>query len=184
MTPLRRVFAAGRDPGGFTVTELLVVMLILSTVIGGVVTLFVSGMKAEVDMNKRFQAQHNARTALERLRREAHCARAATPAGATTAVRLTIPGGCTPTVTATADIVWCTRGSGSRFQLFRVAGTSCTGGVELADYLTLSQAFTYAAGTGSNLSRLRVEFRVDLDPADTNRAYALVDELVLRNDVR
>ena len=184
MTRVTRLSAAARDPRGFTVTELLVVMLILSTVIGGVVTLFVSGMKAEVDMNKRFQAQSNARLALERMRREAHCASAATPAGATTAVRLTIPGGCTPTVAATADVVWCTRGSGSRFQLFRVAGTTCTGGTHLADFLTLDRAFDYTAGTGSSLSRLRVEFRVDLDPADTNRAYALVDELVLRNDVR
>ena len=39
--------------------------------------LFVSASHAQVDMNNRFQAQQNARLALDGLRREIHCASAA-----------------------------------------------------------------------------------------------------------
>ena len=37
------------------------------------VSLFTSGAKAELDMNRRFEAQQNARLALDRMRRELHC---------------------------------------------------------------------------------------------------------------
>lgn len=172
------------DERGFTMIELLVVMLILGTILGGILALFVSGTQAQIDLNIRFQAQLTARLALDGIRREVHCASSASPAGPTSSITLVIPAGCTPTALAGGNITWCTRGTAPRFQLFRAVGGACTGGTEVADYLTLANAFNYTAGPGVALGRLRVEFRVDPDPAKTSRAYALVDNLVLRNEVR
>ena len=39
--------------------------------------IFVSGTKAEIDMNERFQAQQETRIALTKMRREIHCASSA-----------------------------------------------------------------------------------------------------------
>ncbi len=60
------------DDGGYTLIELLVVMALLSVVVGGIVTLFASGLNSEADQNRRFQAQQDGRLALDKLRREVH----------------------------------------------------------------------------------------------------------------
>ena len=62
---------------GFSLIELLVVMVILGVVLAGLTTAFVSGSKAETDLNRRFQAQQQARLALNRIRWDIHCASAA-----------------------------------------------------------------------------------------------------------
>ena len=69
---------------GFTLIELLIVMVIMGVVTTAVTTLFVTGSNAELDMNNRFQAQVNARLALDKVRREIHCANVATPTGSST----------------------------------------------------------------------------------------------------
>jgi prepilin-type N-terminal cleavage/methylation domain-containing protein len=68
---LRKRLAGAR---GYTLVELLTVMSILAVVMTGLTTLFVQGSNAEVDMNRRFQAQQDTRLALDRMRRDAHCA--------------------------------------------------------------------------------------------------------------
>jgi len=60
-----------------TLTELLTTMAILSTVLAGIGGLFVSVSGAQVDLNRRFQAQNEARVSLDRVRREGHCAQVA-----------------------------------------------------------------------------------------------------------
>ena len=65
------------DERGYTLVEMLVVMAILGVVIAGLTTVFVSGSRAELDMNRRFQAQQQARLALDRIRADLHCASAA-----------------------------------------------------------------------------------------------------------
>ena len=62
---------------GYSLVELLVTMVILSVVVGGLTTVFISGSSAQVRLNERFQAQQNARMALDRLRVDIHCASAA-----------------------------------------------------------------------------------------------------------
>ena len=62
------------DDGGYSLIELLVVMALLSVVVGGIVTLFASGLNSEADQNRRFQAQQDGRLALDKLRREVHSA--------------------------------------------------------------------------------------------------------------
>ena len=63
-----------RDERGYSMIELLTVMSIMGVVLGGLTTVFASGSKAELDMNRRFQAQSAGRVALDKLRKEIHCA--------------------------------------------------------------------------------------------------------------
>ena len=80
-----------RSERGYSLSELLVVFAILGTVCGALTTAFVSGTRAELDLNDRFQAQVHAATAVEQLRRDVHCASAITPTGASSSIALTLP---------------------------------------------------------------------------------------------
>jgi prepilin-type N-terminal cleavage/methylation domain-containing protein len=108
----RRLLRAVRSEAGFTLTELLVVMVILGTVIGGLTSTFASATVAQADRSRRFEAQTHGRVALDKIRREAHCASAVAVTG-TTLVTLTLPTGCP---SGSGDVTWCVR-----------AGTSSTG---------------------------------------------------------
>ena len=44
---------------GFSLIEMLTVMIIMSVVLTGLTTLFVQGSNAELDMNRRFEAQQD-----------------------------------------------------------------------------------------------------------------------------
>ena len=50
-------------------------LAILVIVIGALTQLFVSASTAQVDMTRRFEAQQEMRLALDKLRREIHCAK-------------------------------------------------------------------------------------------------------------
>ncbi len=76
---LRRRVVAGQ--AGYTMLELLMVLAILGTVVGALTTLFVQATNAEFESNRRFQAQQSARVAIDKMRREIHCASAITPSG-------------------------------------------------------------------------------------------------------
>ena len=84
--------ARGRlsDESGFTLTEMLVVLVILGIVLAALTQLFVSATRTEVDQDKRFQAQQEARLALDSLRREIHCASAVTSTQTEPASRRTV----------------------------------------------------------------------------------------------
>ncbi len=140
-------------------------------------------------MNRRFQAQQTARLALDKIRREAHCATSAatTPAtGEQPVVTLTLPAGCP---TGTGSVSWCTVqavGSTTRWGLYRKAGATCnaTGSVKWADYLTVANIFQYSPSGLTSLARLRVRLPVDAKVGDATPAYALCDQIVLRNSTR
>ena len=57
-----------QEERGYTLVELLVVLAIFTTVVTALVALFTSGAKAELDMNRRFQAQQSARLGMDKLR--------------------------------------------------------------------------------------------------------------------
>jgi hypothetical protein len=156
------------------------VLLILTIVLGGLTALFISATTAEVDMRERFEAQQEARLAIDALRREVHCASAITQTGPSATVTLTLPTGCP---SGSGAVTWCTVSAGTdRFRLFRKPGASCDSTGKLyADYITLQNVFSYTAPTATNRAKLHVEFPVDTKPADSSAAYKLVDDLVLRN---
>jgi prepilin-type N-terminal cleavage/methylation domain-containing protein len=191
----RRVLQRLREREGYTLVETLTVLSIMGVVMGGLTSVFVSATHADVDMNNRFRAQQTARLALEKLRREVHCASAATPAGsATSSITLTLPTYC-KTYSGSGSVTWCTRSlATNRYALYRVNGATCTGGVKWADYLMPSSTatvcsgalciFNYSAQSASSLAKLQVDFPVNPKPTRPVDTYELTDGLVLRNSTR
>lgn len=188
----RRVLRRLRGERGFSLIEMLTVMVIMGIVMGSLTTVFVSASNSEADMNNRFQAQLTSRLALDKLRREVHCASVITPTGVASSVTLTLPSYCK---TGSGSITWCTRSNGTnRYALYRVVGATCTGGVKWADYLVPSSTaatcsgalciFNYTAQSTSSLAKLGVDLPVNVKPAKTVEQYELIDDIVLRNSTR
>jgi prepilin-type N-terminal cleavage/methylation domain-containing protein len=189
---LRRLLLRLRGERGYSLIEMLTVLVIMGVVMGGLTTLFVHASNAEFDMNNRFQAQLTARLALDKLRREVHCASVATPTGPSSSVTITLPSYCK---TGSGSVTWCTRSNGTdRFALYRVVGTACTGGTMWADYLVTSPTtstcggalciFDYTAQSSTSLAKLKVDFPVNVKPSKTVDRYELIDDIVLRNSTR
>jgi prepilin-type N-terminal cleavage/methylation domain-containing protein len=185
---LRRL---GRERG-YSLVEMLIVMSILGVVMGSLTTVFVQASNAEFDMNTRFQAQLTGRLALDKMRREVHCASVATPTGSSSSVTLTLPSYCK---TGSGSITWCTRSvATNRYALYRVVGSTCTGGVKWADYLTPTSTatvcsgalciFNYTAQSTTSLADLKVDFPVNVRPSKSVELYELIDDIVLRNSTR
>jgi prepilin-type N-terminal cleavage/methylation domain-containing protein len=189
MTRFLKVLAAKEE--GYSLVELLVVMVILGTVLASLTTVFVSGSSAEVALNRRFQAQQQARLALDKIRADIHCASAAqaqTIGTYTGSIKLAEPScyayASTPTVS------WCpVQVSTSRYALYRSTATTniCTSSdatrVRVADYLTTSSnVFTTAAIPQNSLQTVAVDFRVSSDPKSPNlEVYELKDSIVVGN---
>jgi prepilin-type N-terminal cleavage/methylation domain-containing protein len=171
-----------RDERGYTLIEMLTVLVIFSTVMSALLVLFVQGTNAELDMNNRFQAQQDARLALDKIRREAHCATAVTVSSASS-VTLSLPSYCP---TGNGSVTWCTASLGaSRYGLFRKTGAACDAtGVRWADHLTTANVFSYAAQSPTTLAKLSVDFPVNVKPSRTVDTYELKDDIVLRNSTR
>jgi prepilin-type N-terminal cleavage/methylation domain-containing protein len=196
---LRRCAAAAQRrlaaERGYSLSEMLVVLAIIGIVLGALTQLFVSASTAQVDMTRRFEAQQDMRLALDKLRREIHCASAVTGAPPTSSMTVALGSYCpTNGTAAAAQITWCTKdkngnpppGGGAPYSLWRYLGTTCSGtGQKWGDYLTTGQVFTgwIAPGSGS-LGKLSVDLPVDLTPNDAKQRYELNDDIVLRNTPR
>jgi prepilin-type N-terminal cleavage/methylation domain-containing protein len=171
-----------RNEAGYTLIELVTVMLILALVLVGLTTMFQAGVKAEVRANRELEAQQNARSALDRMRRELHCANAISAANgvAVASVTVTLAAACAGTATtvtyATATV------AANRWTLTRAADGGAA--VAVADYLTADTIFTYYVPASGTLGRLRVDIPVNLNPADTGTLWRLQDDIVLRNTTR
>jgi len=198
----------GQD--GYTLVEMVVVMAILTVVLGGVVSLFTTGIRAASDQNQRVQAQQDSRLALNKLRRDVHgsCA-ISTPATYNTwassvtlysSLDLSLDKQC---VSGTHTVTWCTVASGSKFTLYRAVATSCAGALRImVTSLTGASIFAYippnshvitvGSGTGASyigtqdksyaLARLHVDLTVGRSGA--TRRYRLVDDIVFLNGPR
>jgi len=176
---MRYLLRLARSESGHTLVELLSVMIILGIVLTALTTLFVSGAKAELDTNKRFQAQTYARTAVDRLRREIHCASAISVGGGGSSVVVTLPAHCPTSGGAIATITYDTvLVSANRYRLRRAS-------VILADYLaTNSTLFSYTAPSPSTLGQLHVDMSVNVNPNEGWKRWHLVTDIVLRNTLR
>jgi prepilin-type N-terminal cleavage/methylation domain-containing protein len=196
---LRRCAAAARrrlaGERGYSLTEMLVVLTIIGIVLAALTQLFVSASTAEVDMTKRFQAQQDMRVALDKLRREIHCASSVAATPPTSSIIISLGSYCPTNGTgAAAQFTWCTKdkngnpppGAGAPYSLWRYNGTICSGtGQQLADSLTTGQIFTgYIPPASGSLGKLSVNLPVDLTPDDTAQRYVLQDDIVLRNTPR
>lgn len=177
---------------GYSLVELLVTMVILSVVIGGMTTVFISGSKAQVRLDERFQAQENARLALDRLRVDIHCASAAQAQTINTypGIKLNVSSCSTTSPVSYCVIQFST--NPVRYQLYRATGTGatdCTSSdttrVLVADYLTSSSVFTTNAIPQYSLQTVGIDLKVGVDAASTKaNAYELTDSIVARNSTR
>ncbi|NUR78347.1 MAG: type II secretion system protein [Thermoleophilia bacterium] len=196
--------------GGYSMIELVIVMAILTVVIGSIVALFTAGINSDADSSRRFQAQQEVRLSLDKLRRELHAG--CTVSNPTTyntwesSVTVYFPSdNC---ASGSHSVTWCTVGSGTRYALYRIVATSCTGATQkFADYLTAGSIFVYlppnshlatstslGQGTAGSaivtqdgsavLPRVHVDLTSNLNPAKVHDGYPLADDIVLRNSPR
>src|SRR5439155_12297074 len=63
-----------RGEAGYSMVEMLTVMVIMSIVFAGITDIFISGSKAQAEQDRRFQAQLATRLALDKIRKDIHCA--------------------------------------------------------------------------------------------------------------
>jgi prepilin-type N-terminal cleavage/methylation domain-containing protein len=144
---------------GYTVIELIVVMVLLAIVMTPLIASLATGMVHEVDQARREQAQENARLTLQRMRVDMHCA------GGLTSVDQNAYGGFTLTLTeahegqdgwcpgvipsgdTSVGVQWCTvpyagpPPSTTRFVLYRFLGLD-----------------TSECGSGGNSSTFQVDY--------------------------
>jgi prepilin-type N-terminal cleavage/methylation domain-containing protein len=188
VTRLLKVLAAKEE--GYTLVELLVVMLILGTVLAGLTTVFVGGSNAEIRLNRRFQAQQQARLALDRIRTDIHCASAAQQQtiGTYTGSLKLAETSCYA-YAATPTVSWCPVSvTATRYQLYRSTATTniCTSSdatrVLIADYLTTSSVFTTAAIPQNSLQTVGIDLKVSANTkTSTLDVYKLTDSIVVGN---
>jgi prepilin-type N-terminal cleavage/methylation domain-containing protein len=195
---IRSVIRRARGEGGYTLVEMLTVMVIMGIVMGALTTVFISASKSQNDMDRRFQAQLGARLGLDKLRREARCATQVTSASpsssSASSITLSLPSYCK---TGSGSVTWCTRSiSTNRYGLYRATGATCSGGVLWADYLVPTTAaptcgtptalcvFAYTAQSVTSLATLHVDLPVNLNPSNAVDMYELADDVVLRNSSR
>ena len=167
---------------GVTVVELLIVLIILGTVLTALTTLFVGGMKAELEADQRFRAQDQARLAVDRMRREVHCASAISSTASV--VTVTLPGHCPSAVGATVTTVVYNFQSvaSSRSKLRRAVNGGAA--VTVADHITSENAFSYTAPSTATLGKLNVDLQVNVKPDEGWKTWRLNTDIVLRNTVR
>lgn len=189
MSMWRRLAARLGSERGFTLIESIATLAILTTVMGAMTALMISGTQAEAELNRRFQAQTDAQIALSRLRREIHCATASTAANPGSTITLTVPAGCSSD--NVTSITWCTVASGGTYELWRYRSSACSGtGRKWASWLTTQNAFVYTAPSGSTsagtgaLATIVVTLAINLTPSFPERVYTLADTIALRNTTR
>lgn len=198
------------EEGGFSLIELIVVMIILTVVVGGIVRVFTAGISASADEARRFQDEQDTRLAMDKLRLEIHSGCTISSPGTynTWVSSVTIYFASDSCVAGSHTVTWCASGSGQRYKLYRQAGTSCAGATaHYADYLTNPDVFVYlppnshlvtstslGMGTSSSyiltqdgsstLPRLHVDLTVDRSSTKPQDAFHLVDDIAFNNGPR
>jgi prepilin-type N-terminal cleavage/methylation domain-containing protein len=175
-----------RGNRGYSMIEMITVMLIMSIVMTGITTVFVQGSNAELDMNNRFQAQLNARLGLDKIRKDIHCASGVTAQSATS-VTFT-----DPCLNASAsNLTWCTATVGGDIGLYRAPASTCSSAspaIRQMDRLTTTSVFTYQAPWTGSLALVYVKLPVNTATAkhlgSSTDGYTLCDGIVLRNSIR
>jgi type II secretory pathway pseudopilin PulG len=175
--PPSRLRAQLRSTEGFTLIELIGVMIILIIILTAVTTLFVSGSRAQVDLNERFQAQTEARVAVDRIRHEVHCASDLTLTSAAS-ITVSLPGTCPGAGGSDISVVYSTTSVGvSHYQLLR-------NGSRIADHLTSGDVFSYVAPSADTLGKLHLDLPVNVKPSEPWKEWRLQTDVVLRNTTR
>ena len=203
----RRLFAAGLRrlsarlgrEDGFTLVEMLSVMVLLGILLSPIVTSLVATMSAQARQASAVTAQEQARLALERMRLDIHCAHsvgaplANSSGGSTIILNETNASGlaeCLGLLAQNASSVqWCTvpyPASRTRYRLFREDDPSveCSGSLSTfqVDYLRQSSVWATPGCTGGAVPTVSVALSIAVSPGTTAAAsYDLDDQIALRN---
>jgi prepilin-type N-terminal cleavage/methylation domain-containing protein len=177
-----------RRSDGYTLIELIVVLAIFLFIVTALTRLFTSGAKAELDLNRRVQAQQQARLALDRMRRELHCASAIVPGadsdgdGFVSSITVSLPSQCPSAKGVNATIVYNTSSAGTNRWKVRRIQNGVT--IPIADYITIDDPLKYTAPSPTSRGLLHVDFPVNVYPNEGWKQWRLVDDIVLRNTLR
>ena len=182
-----------------TLIELLWTLGLLAFVMTAIIAVFVSGLHSEFDMNKRFQAQQEARLALQTMRTDVRsaCTAAVSDSSPPTVTKnIVVLGFCSNSTTTWSSTpvsytTWCARNEGGtpvHYGLYRETtndpgpGGCATGtaGIREADWLTTASVFTPVVVSGTR-PELTVSVPVDAYPNNTTGVYKLGDTIMLRN---
>jgi prepilin-type N-terminal cleavage/methylation domain-containing protein len=183
------------DRGGYTLVELLVVMVILLIILAALTDAFASATKAEVDQTSRASDQQSARQALDRMRKDIHCASSSTGPTATldgagnpngyVILFNETPNQCYGVTTGSSGVQWCTTlVSPSRYALYRENSGNCDGtnATFEVDYLTTANPWAVPACSAGRYPTVNVDLNVNRDPVTRpGRNYELTDAIALRN---
>ena len=148
----------------------------MSVVITSLTTVFVQASNSETDMNSRFQAQLTARLALDKMRREVHCARVRRPRDRRGDPRDARPPGLVPDRAAARRRTSAgARSAGTnRYGLYSDGRVSCdaraSGGPTDP---TQSSIFQVQTASTVSLAKLRVDFPIDVKTAEPRRSTLL-----------
>ncbi len=182
-----------------TLVELLVALGLMSIVMGPLIGAFVSMSSAQARQANVVTAQEQARLALERMRKDVHCAHSvgapqANSSGGTTIIlnetNTTGVADCPGLLALNASSVqWCTvpvAGSTNRYRLYREddPSTTCDGSQSVfqVDYLTQSSVWTTPSCTGGLYPTVAVALTMDIGSSTTMEgSYNLSDKIALRN---
>jgi prepilin-type N-terminal cleavage/methylation domain-containing protein len=183
---------------GYSLVEMLIVMVLMGIVMASLTTIFVSGSRAQNQLNRYFEAQQEARVALDKMRGDVHCAWAAqatTSLNGYPAVKLN-DGSC---YASTPTISWCivpSTQSAGRYALWRSTiynANTCTASdttkVHVADYLmpvgspaSANNILTTPTIAYQGLQTVGVDFKVNSTANSKGSVtYELTDSLVTRN---
>ena len=179
-----------------TLIELLWTLGILAFVMSGIVAVFVSGLHSEFDMNQRFQAQQNARLALQSIRTDLRTACTESLSTKFVTNDTVLLGYCSNSTTTWSSTplsytTWCARSEGgtpAHYGLYRESANDpndcampAVTGIRKADWLTTGSVFSCAITPAGARPELTVSVPVDADPTKTGGVYQLADTIMLRN---
>lgn len=167
-----------RDESGFSLVELIVVCACMGIVMGGLVSIFVSGQQASAAGAARVTSQQSVRVAFDRLEYDARCAQSATLLGKSDSVAqgvlLSIPSWCSH---STGNVSWCVN-SGN---LVRIAGTSCsTTGLPYISSVTSATPFSCYSVTAGSLPELVVALSTNAGTLSSESSSA-TDYITMHN---
>ena len=152
-------------------------MVILLVVLTAITSLFISGSRSEVELNRRFQAQTEARVATDRIRQEAHCASSLTLVSASS-ISIVLPASCPTAAGVVTTVTYSTASVGAnRYELRRNS-------TRIADFLTGGDVFSYVAPSSTTLGKLHLDLPVNVYPTDPSKQWRLQTDIALRNTTR
>ncbi len=174
-------------------------MVVLLIVLAPLTGSYTSALFAQADQTKRLDDQENARQALDRMRKDIHCAHGATDpyvngSGGQTLVltetNVTGTAECPGLVQPNASAVqWCTipvDGSTTRYRLYRENDpeVTCDGSAStfMVDYLTVAGVWGSPTCVTGQYPTVEVTLPVNVDPVKSaSSTYTLDDHIALRN---